>query len=112
MRGNRAWAALPALWPGAALIGLSMPQHAAAANPDSSCGREGAYKSLNDDHAAVVTFLNHTSVTVQTFWLNFQGKRVFYQQLASGAQYDQRTWITHPWVVTDLSGRCLTMHVT
>lgn len=41
------------------------------------------------------------------FWLNFQGKRVSYGDVAAGATKDQGTYLTHPWVVADRAGQCL-----
>lgn len=107
-----------ALWVAGALVvlsatvGLSGEAQAFGPTPDPSCAREPSVRSLNDNTPAVITFVNDTSETVQALWLNFSGHRVPYGRLAPGASYNQGTWITHPWIVADLSGTCLTLYVT
>lgn len=91
---------------------LSARAEAAAPVPDASCAQEHSLRSLNDNTVATVLFINNSSETVQTFWLDFNGRRVFYRQIPAGGSYTQRTWITHPWIVADLSATCLTLHVT
>jgi VHL beta domain len=95
-----------------ALAALPRDALAAGPTPDPSCARESSLRSLNDNTPAVVTFVNNTSETVQALWLNFSGHRVPYGKLAPGASYSQGTWITHPWIVADLGGTCLTLYVT
>ncbi len=95
-----------------AAVALATEARASGPTPDPSCARESSVRSLNDNTPAVVTFVNHTSESVQAIWLNFSGHRVPYGTLAPGASYAQGTWITHPWIVADLSGTCLTLYVT
>lgn len=114
----RARASRPALWLISALVALggtaalSAGAQASGPAPDPSCARESSVRSLNDNTPAVITFVNDTSETVQALWINFTGQRVPYGRLAPGASYNQSTWITHPWIVADLSGACLTLYVT
>jgi hypothetical protein len=91
---------------------LSGRAEASAPAPDASCSQEHGLRSLNDNTPATILFVNHSSVVVQTFWLDFTGKRVFYARIPVAASYTQRTWITHPWIVADLSATCLTLHIT
>ena len=95
-----------------AAVFVSMTTSAAPPPPDPSCAQEPSLKSLNDNTPAVITFANNTSVTLQSIWLDFNGKRVFYRQVAAGTSYNQQTWLTHPWIAADLSGTCLKLHVT
>jgi hypothetical protein len=95
-----------------ATLALATDARASGPTPDPSCARESSLRSLNDNTPAVVTFVNHTSESVQAIWLNFSGHRVPYGTLAPGASYAQGTWVTHPWIVADLSGTCLTLYVT
>jgi len=80
--------------------------------PDPSCQQESSVKSVTGDTKFNLTFVNNTAETVQTLWLNYQGGRVFYRQIPAGTSYVQPTFITHPWIVADLAGKCLTMYVT
>ena len=75
--------------------------------PDSSCKTEAQSHSLNSNTATSYTITNHLVTTVTLFWLNFEGKRVKYFDLAAGETKDQATFITHPWVVADQQGGCL-----
>ena len=95
----------------AALL-TSHVQAASGPTPDASCAREHGLRSLNDGTTSVIDFVNETPETLQTFWLNFSGSRVFYRQIPAGTSYTQRTWITHPWIVADLTGTCLKLYVT
>jgi von Hippel-Lindau disease tumor suppressor protein len=88
--------------------------HAAASGvpaPDPSCAKQNTARPLNDNTPSVITFVNDTSETVQTVWINFSGKHVVYEQIAPGESYMQGTWLTHPWIVADLSGTCLTLYI-
>jgi hypothetical protein len=75
--------------------------------PDSSCRQEATSRSLNSNTATSFTLTNHTSKTLTLFWLNFQGQRVSYGDVAAGGTKDQGTYLTHPWVVADPAGHCL-----
>jgi hypothetical protein len=72
-----------------------------------SCAQEGSLRSINADTPTQVTFVNRGAVAIRTYWLNYQGRRVFYRDLAAGASYTQQTYLTHPWVITNnSSGEC------
>jgi hypothetical protein len=74
---------------------------------DASCQSESSSRSLNSNTGTTYTITNHTSVTLTLFWLNFQGQRVKYFDLAPGTTKSQGTFVTHPWVVADPHGSCL-----
>ena len=46
-------------------------------------------------------FVNRSGATVRIYWLDYRGERKRYQVLSDGAQYVQRTFVSHPWLVTD-----------
>lgn len=79
---------------------------------DPSCQLESQLKSTDGKTPFNLTFANNTNETLQTLWLDYNGKRVFYRDIPPGTSYVQRTFITHPWVVADKSGRCLRLYVT
>jgi hypothetical protein len=74
--------------------------------PDSACADEAKYKSLDGLHKAALTVINNSDETVKVYWLNYQGKRTFYRDLAPRTSYVQETWLTHPWVISSLAGDC------
>jgi hypothetical protein len=71
------------------------------------CFVETGLKSVRGDQATSIVFQNDTATPVQVYWLDYQGKRVPYRTLDTGKQLDQKTYATHPWVITDLRGNCL-----
>jgi von Hippel-Lindau disease tumor supressor len=62
---------------------------------------EKGIKSINSDVETKITFANKSGKTIKVFWLDFDGKRKFYQTLEDDESYDQDTYLTHPWVITD-----------
>jgi hypothetical protein len=74
---------------------------------DASCQREAESRSINSNTPTSFTIRNHTSETLTLFWLNFQGQRVKYFDLAHGQTRSQATFVTHPWVVADPNGACI-----
>ncbi len=69
-------------------------------HPDS----EQNVRSLNSDTPTKVSFMNQAGDMVEVYWLDFQGIRVLYRMLASGEAYLQETYLTHPWLITDMQG--------
>jgi len=92
------------------LVSLAMPALALAADlppeADSACASEATFKSIDGTTKASLKVINNTDATVQTFWLDYNGARVFYQQVAPHSSYVQKTWLTHPWIVASLTGTC------
>jgi hypothetical protein len=79
----------------------------AAAVADASCQAESTSRSLNSNTPTSYTITNHTSVVLTLFWLNFQGQRVRYFDLAPAETKNQGTYVTHPWVAADPNGTCI-----
>jgi VHL beta domain len=86
------------------VVTLSIPVQALAIS--KSCRGESKARSKNSNTSTIVTFSNKRSDSLTIYWLNFQGKRVFYNELPSGTSYDQQTFVTHPWVAVTRSGAC------
>ena len=116
MRRSRTWlvSVRAAALAGAVGLWLTQPAVALAAAPvpDASCSQEASLKSTSGTTRFNLRFVNRTMEPLQTFWLDYTGKRVFFRQVAGGAEYSQPTWVTHPWVFADTSGRCLKLFVT
>jgi hypothetical protein len=79
---------------------------APAAGTDASCASEPKLKSQTGNRPVTLTFKNVSSEALSAYWLDYGGKRVFYRRLGSGESYVQPTYMTHPWVFVDASGRC------
>lgn len=87
-----------------AFVGLTISTAALAAE---DCTSERSIKSADSNQAAKVQFKNDSKSRVKIYWLNYEGKREHYSDVAPGRSYSQDTFMTHPWVVTDTSGQCI-----
>ena len=65
---------------------------------------EGAPSSLS--------FINNGYRVVDVWWVDYDGREVFYRKLVPGESYRQETHATHPWVVRDTeTGEPLLFHI-
>ena len=51
-----------------------------------------------------VTIYNHRSDYVYLWWMNYSGSYVYYGAIRPYTSYLQRSYGTHPWVITDKKG--------
>jgi len=72
-----------------------------------SCKYEGGLKSLPGTVSTNLVFRNTRPRNISLFWLNYEGRRIFYSTVRNSAQYEILTYISHPWVVVDEQGKCL-----
>jgi hypothetical protein len=71
------------------------------------CKVEGRVHSLVSEESLQVEFANRGSLPLSMFWLNFEGARVHYFDLAPGESYEQQTYVSHPWIAIASDGRCV-----
>ena len=57
---------------------------------------------MNGNVKTQITFVNHSKQEVKVYWLDYSGQRVFYKKLKASESYTQDTYMTHPWLITDL----------
>jgi hypothetical protein len=76
----------------------------------SKCPSEVGLRSQKGTQKTNIVFHNATSGTVHLYWINYRGKRESYGSIAPGQTHSQRTYGTHPWVVTDDRGKCLNVY--
>jgi len=62
-------------------------------------------RSIRSTHAVIVRFMNKTDKQVSVKWLNFSGDAIEYKQLEPKQEWSARTFVTHPWVFTDIQTR-------
>lgn len=55
---------------------------------------------------ASMRFSNASTKAIKVYWLNFSGQRVLYKTLDPTKSYTQSTYLTAPWVVTDINDNC------
>jgi hypothetical protein len=80
-----------------------------AAFAAEDCTSERSIKSADSDKETKVQFKNASKSKIKVFWINYDGKREFYSDVAPGKSYTQDTYMTHPWVVTDMTGQCVVL---
>jgi len=66
-----------------------------------------ATRSVTAKFSTSIRFINPGSVAVKIYWLNYEGERVFYNLLQPGEEYIQQTYLTHPWLITDVNDNAL-----
>jgi von Hippel-Lindau disease tumor supressor len=75
------------------------------------CSEERDAKSIEGKDATTLLFQNNRGSTVRIYWLDYQGQRKFYAELPPGRQQVMRTYMTHPWIVTDETERCFAFYM-
>jgi hypothetical protein len=74
---------------------------------ESGCPQEGHIKSPSSFDKATITFDNQTAADVKIYWIDFDGKRKFYEMLKAHTAHNQATWVGHVWVVADQADQCI-----
>lgn len=92
------------------------PQSAAAQNGRVELApipveREIALRSLRSATPTQIEFLNHSRQEIRIYWLNYQGQRQAYGSLQPGGVLRQGTFLSHPWVVTDVRDQALGLYL-
>jgi len=72
-----------------------------------ACDEEKQARSVEGLRSAMISFRNDGPAPVRIYWIDYTGKRKFYAEIATGQRHDQPTYLTHPWVVTDVAGKCI-----
>lgn len=83
----------------AALVVTAQAAGAAVLVPVDPATVDDSYASANGDQTAQIDFINHLSQSVDVYWINYSGGRVFYTDLLADSSYIQETFITHPWLI-------------
>lgn len=62
-------------------------------------------RSVQGNVAIDIWFENRLPTTVVVYWIDYEGKEVFYKELAPGQEYKQPTYVTHPWRIRQKNNR-------
>jgi TIR domain/VHL beta domain len=84
--------------------------HQRNASAEKLCAGENAAKSIPSDTQSVIIFNNKTAAPIKLFWLDSQGRREFYGQLAPDEKHRQETYVNHVWVVTWAQNDCIRLY--
>jgi VHL beta domain len=80
--------------------------------PDAfTCDSESTQSSHPGGRSVIVRFENKTNASVKLWWINSRGVRVLYREIPKGADAAQKTFATHPWVVTDGAEKCIATYI-
>ena len=77
------------------------------AQTDSSCSTERSSRSARTTQAVNATFTNQTKEPLTVYWLDFDGKRQKWFDLAAGQTLRQPTYDGHLWLVAKPNGQCV-----
>ncbi|QGZ35387.1 hypothetical protein [Stappia indica] len=76
-----------------------------------SCYEEGDIASVPSDRPARMIFVNDRNRPVIVHWLDFDGLRQTQAEVPPGGRMIQDTLAGHPWLVSNLRGRCLGIYL-
>jgi hypothetical protein len=82
------------------LAALCSAAQAETALRDVGCAQEYLLRSVDSVTATEVVFFNQSQVPIRTYWLDFDGKRVFRAEIRPGDSFFQQTYVSHPWLIT------------
>lgn len=82
-----------------------------------ACSGEGRIKS-SQGASIYIDFVNQRSANISTYWLNGSGIREGYNAvggrnggpITASGHFNQQTFTTHPWLVTDNTGTCVAIY--
>jgi hypothetical protein len=80
-------------------------------DPEQRCAAESKFKSVQGILATEMKFVNRYPSAVRLYWVDYTGQRKLYATIAQGATFTQSTYLTHPWLITDLADRCIAIHL-
>lgn len=70
---------------------------------------KGTY-SIHANIPTTIRFENQTGKTAKIYWLDYSGNRKLYKVLAVGQAFDQKTYVTHPWLITGDDDRAMQIY--
>ncbi|MDP6526477.1 MAG: hypothetical protein QGH15_19870 [Kiritimatiellia bacterium] len=75
-------------------------------------GKEKELKSPEDDVEATLTIENKTQSPIKLQWLDYDGARVHYQNIAAGREAVQLTYVGHYWIILDAKDKPVGIYET
>jgi VHL beta domain len=65
------------------------------------CQDEIKYRSLSGEIPTNIQVINTRKFPIKVYWLTYQGTRQHYFDLEAGQKRDLKTFVSHPWLITD-----------
>lgn len=72
----------------------------------ADCSSYGSARSVSGDVPQQVTFSNTADAARVLFWIDYQGQPTQIAILEPGLWVTIDTYLTHPWLITDMTGTC------
>lgn len=72
-----------------------------------SCLNTSDRRSVLGEDRLVIRLVNTQNDELNVYWIDYDGKEVYYKTLKSGEAYDQPTYVSHPWVIRDKKQKCI-----
>ncbi|WP_205648858.1 hypothetical protein [Acuticoccus kandeliae] len=82
------------------------PVHPAGARADG-CPAPGSLRSAQSSQPATLHIANSSFRPLRIYWIDQEGERRLYQELAHGQDYRQPTYVGHSWIAVDDAGNCV-----
>jgi VHL beta domain len=95
---------------GAFVLALCCSVHAAPVGPEDlakGCAIASSLRSATYQQVISLNFLNKTKTSINIIWIDYEGLRKPYKTLAPNQAFTQSTYVSHPWLITDPTGKCL-----
>ena len=61
-------------------------------------------KSITWDLPIKIHFDNNSSQDLKVYWIDYNGKPVYYDDVKAGGVYDMNSYVSHPWAIYTRSG--------
>jgi VHL beta domain len=71
-----------------------------------SCDQFSTLKSKTSKQSVIVNFINKTDALRTLMWIDFKGRPQDFGALEPGQKKKIKTFVTHPWMMTDGPGNC------
>jgi hypothetical protein len=92
-------------------IGLSIEPSPTTVTPIGCDQEKTSHSPAMPTNQANLTFINNSNEVKQIYWLNQIGTRVLYVTLNVNQSASFQTYMEHPWVVTDATGKCQAIYM-
>lgn len=67
-------------------------------------------RSISGKYATSINFVNRSRRTVKVFWLDYNANRKFYGVIQPGKTFGVKTFLTHPWLITDRNNNAINVY--
>ena len=88
---------------------IRQPGRGSSTSEKITCDNFNKQSSKQSKTRTTVTFINRTSGSRAILWIDFKGQPIDYAMLDQGQSWTVKTYLTHPWMITDGPGNCLEM---